>query len=473
MQTPDYSQVLWDNGRPYYATQGGGKLYIPPAAAMSMFDDPQALAWAKQQGYEIKGGREGLNQPLQTGTDGKVIIPPNPVTMGDQGGGLWQTTGVWNGDTGQFDHNFDWGNAFTMLVAAGMTAGAASAFLAGGGAAAGGAGAGGVGLGETAATTGLATGAGLGGTTATIAAPTLASTAGATGIGSLAAGGAGTGAEIGATTGVPALASTSTAGLGTLPNVAASGGVPAASTAGGTGALATANNIAGNPLVQMGVGAIGDYLKSKGQSEESAAGRISNANLAAINLGNSQSQQDRTNAQNAATPLGESQNFVAKNALLAALLPNMRNINSGVGQRPGAGGFLPDGGLNPQLINSLYGTDPTLESLSQRAKQISAINPSAPQEDFSKYGGFTSGQTDPYQTSVQGYQADQQKKQDAQRAAMQQYINASLQDKPGPLQNAIIGTGGTANYNNPQAATTPAASSPLFPTFAPRGPQRG
>lgn len=116
---PDYSQVLWDSGKPYYKLGGGGKLYIPPAAAMSLFDDPQAIAWAKQQGYYIPGGEAAV----QAGT-------AQPVEA-SQSGGVFHTTGTWNPNTGSFDSSFDWGNLMTMVVAGFLTAGVADAVIGG------------------------------------------------------------------------------------------------------------------------------------------------------------------------------------------------------------------------------------------------------------------------------------------------------------------------------------------------------
>lgn len=250
------------------------------------------------------------------------------------------------------------------------------------------------------------------------------------GAGAAAAGSGYVGADVAGTA-----AATSAAGLGTT-----AAGLGATAT-GGLGTMGAINSAVGSPLGQAVLGAAGSYFKSKSDAEAAALDRQQTANAAGINQTNLQSTQDRANAQAAASPLGESQNFVARNSLINAILPNMRNINSGVGKRPGAGSFLPSGGLDPKLIDSLYGANPTLESLAQRAKEKSAINPQAPTENLGSYGGFTPAQTQGHMSDIQAYQLEQQKKQDAQRKQVQSYINAGLQDKPGPLNNAIIGTG--------------------------------
>lgn len=285
---PDYSQVLWDNGKPYYKTGNGGKMYIPPASAMSMFDDPKAIAWAKSQGYYIDGGRAGLNQTPTVGPDGKVVMPPNPVHTGNQSGGFLHTTGEWNSDTGQFDHSIDWGNILTLVVAGVMTAGVATAALGGGagaeaavstaaatgsvdaGVAAGTAAAGGVGLGETAATIGGLSSAALPGT---IAAPTIGGLAAAGGA-TTAAGGIGLG-ETGATTGLATGAGLPGAtAIPTVGDLATTGSAIGGQAAGGadaaTGGATSDLSKAGQLARALGSG-IGGATQAAGQTQLSNA----------------------------------------------------------------------------------------------------------------------------------------------------------------------------------------------------------
>lgn len=400
----DYQHTFYEaNGQPYWKKVGGGKLYISPAAAMSMFDDPQALAWAKSQGYEIRGGRQGLDDASKgtVGPDGKTTYGPSPVTMADQGGGLWRTTGTWSGDSGKFESGFDWGNAFTMLVAAGMTAGAASAFI--------------------------SSAAAAGATPAYVTAD-IASTAAAS-QGAIAAGTLGAGAATGGA-----------ATLGSTAGTAGTTGAGATAT-GGMGTMATINGAVGSPLGQLAIGTVGSYLSSKAQSDQAEANRQLTAEQYAGNMTNQQGVQDRQNAVAAQTPLGENQNFAARNAMLNAILPNMRNISYAKGTGQGQGGMLPQGGLDPNLINSLYGATPTLESLTQRQNQLAAINPTAPKPNFQNLG-FTQDQVKPFQTTMDQYQQGQSGRQDEQRKAVQQYINDNLRGQGGNLRNAIIGTGG-------------------------------
>jgi hypothetical protein len=91
---------------------------------------------------------------------------------GDQAGqdtGFFHRGTQWDWTTGQWHNPINWANVIGVAAAGGVGAGFAAPLIAG--AVGGGAGAGGVGLGETAATTGLASGAGLPGA---VAAPTVA-----------------------------------------------------------------------------------------------------------------------------------------------------------------------------------------------------------------------------------------------------------------------------------------------------------
>lgn len=198
------------NGQPYFKKVGGGKMYIAPATAMSMFSDPQALAWAKAQGYEIKGGRQGLEDASKgtVGPDGKTRFPDSPVVTNSQSGGIFHTTGTWNPDSGQFDSGLDWGNILTLVVAGVMTAGVASAMMAS--------------AGVPAATADAAVSA--------------ATTTGSVEAGTAVLGGAGAASGTGGALAASTIAPT----LGTLPGVAASGTIGALESAGAATAAAGA-----------------------------------------------------------------------------------------------------------------------------------------------------------------------------------------------------------------------------------------
>jgi hypothetical protein len=223
--TVDHQHVYYEaNGQPYNKIVGGGKSYIPPAAAMTMWNEPQAVAWAQSQGYGIKGGEQGLadSQKSYVDAQGYTRMPESPVTMADQGGGLFHTTGTWNSKTGQFDSSLDWGNILTMVVAGVMTAGVASAMMGGGVAA------------EAAASTAATTGS----VDAGLAAGTAA------------AGGVLPSAAIAPTVGTLAPGLTGTAGLAAGVDASILGTAGAAGAAG----AATAKPAAALPEVGLGAG---------------------------------------------------------------------------------------------------------------------------------------------------------------------------------------------------------------------------
>lgn len=172
--------------------------------------------------------------------------------------------------------------------------------------------------------------------------------------------------------------------------------------------------------------AAGGAASAYGASQQAGAQLAQNASQFQANTTQAQSQQDRQNAVSALTPLGESQQFAGHNAILNSILPNMRNFNSPEsGNAHGRGGMLPDGGLDASMINSHYGNAATLESLSQHAKQLSAINPSAPQENFANLG-YSQEQADPFMKNVAGYQGQQIGKQNDQRALIQRALDNDL-----------------------------------------------
>ncbi len=244
---PDYKTVLWDNGKPYWRTAKGGKIFIPPMSAAQIRDDPKAMAWARAQ---------GVNIDYQTDEAGNVTVGEGGVTnTATPGGSLFRNRGEWNSDTGDFDQSLNWGNILSMVIAGTITAGVASAAMGGGAAA------------EAAVSTALTTGSAeagvaaaaplastaLLGTGAAAALPAgIASGTSAAGLGaSLAGGAAAAGGGAAASGGLAPLASTPTSMAGlTLPAGVPSGTSAAlgstGSTLGTVSRVAKAANMAGD-----------------------------------------------------------------------------------------------------------------------------------------------------------------------------------------------------------------------------------
>lgn len=167
---PDYQHVLWDQGKPYWNTASGGRVYIPPMVAAQERSDPKLMAWAKAKGVSID---------YQTDPEtGELTVGPGGVTnTAAPSGGIFHQRGEWNQDTGEFDTPLDWGNILSMVVGGAITAGVASALMGGGAAA------------DAAVSTAIETGSVDAGVAAgTAAGGTLASTTIGTGLATLPAG---------------------------------------------------------------------------------------------------------------------------------------------------------------------------------------------------------------------------------------------------------------------------------------------
>lgn len=95
---PNYQAVLWDGSKPYWLTDTGNKIYIPPASAVNAAD-PRLKAW----GQQMSGGS-------------------NP-TAGD----FSSAPSTWNQETGQFDGgNFFDSSLGGLVVGGGATGGLAT-----------------------------------------------------------------------------------------------------------------------------------------------------------------------------------------------------------------------------------------------------------------------------------------------------------------------------------------------------------
>lgn len=171
---------------------------------------------------------------------------------------------------------------------------------------------------------------------------------------------------------------------------------------------------------------LGGAASAYGAAQQNNAQMAQNASQFQANTTGQQSRDDRTNAVNALTPLGENQQFANHNAILNAILPNMRNFNSPQsGNASGRGGMLPNGGLDAAMINGHFGDAATLESIAQHDKQLAAINPSAPQQNYANMG-FSQDMANPFLKNVQGYQGQQINKQGDQRNLIQRALDNDL-----------------------------------------------
>jgi hypothetical protein len=188
------------------------------------------------------------------------------------------------------------------------------------------------------------------------------------------------------------------------------------------------NSPAGAALIQAG----GAGLQAYGQNKQADANRTQNANEFTAQFLNNQLNDDRNFKLNQAvgaanvSPIGESQLYAQRNGILNAILPSLRNFSATPGDPAVAaamgsinGGLrLPEGGLDPSLIDRLFGDKSTLEAIKNRNLQVGQINPMNPVMDLSSLYGQagTDASTDIRAANAQQMAADAEK--EAQQRAI-------------------------------------------------------
>jgi hypothetical protein len=186
------------------------------------------------------------------------------------------------------------------------------------------------------------------------------------------------------------------------PNYTGGGATqPLAPEQAGPSRLQSVLDILGSKGGQTAVAAVGAGLSAYGQNKQDAANRAQNANqfaatMAQRELENNQGQQlARSTAAAGADPLGASQGFAQKQAIFGELMKNARNFQATPGDPAVAGAMgslsggmrLPEGGFDPQLVQSLFGPEATMASIAHRQKQVGQINPGGPSFDMGSIYG--------------------------------------------------------------------------------------
>lgn len=111
--TPDYQHVMWEGGKPYWLTDKGVKIFIPPMSAAEERGNPDLQKWAASQGVKID----------YTTNPDRPIVSNNAQPQGN----FFQNRGTWNQESGDWDQGANWGNIIALVIAGAITAGAASA----------------------------------------------------------------------------------------------------------------------------------------------------------------------------------------------------------------------------------------------------------------------------------------------------------------------------------------------------------
>lgn len=204
--------------------------------------------------------------------------------------------------------------------------------------------------------------------------------------------------------------------------------------------LGTPGGQAVTGLAGQGLSAYGAYQQNQQQQQQSA-------NQFAATSAQNQFNADRTDANQKATgvlnadPLGADNRFAQKNALNAAILPNLRNahstpgdsgVASAMGSRTGGiSNILPEGGLDPAMIQSMFGPQATMGAITQRHQEINSLDPNAAQPNLSTM--FNSADAAPYQAQMKDWASKLQTATAEQRSAydaqMKGYIDHMVEQE--------------------------------------------
>lgn len=207
--------------------------------------------------------------------------------------------------------------------------------------------------------------------------------------------------------------------------------------------LDTILGMVGSKGGQTLVNAAGAGMQAYGQGKQAEADRALNAHQFDANMAQRQLEGDRSHQLDTATsaaaasPMGEAQNYAQRNALMSAILGNARNFNVTPGDPAVAGAMgkstgglqLPTNGLDPEMLNRLFGDEATQASIAQRQKAVGQINPRAPVMDLSTlYGHSADGSENAFTSDVKGSNAQELQRQMDESAKQRAIIQAAIDE---------------------------------------------
>lgn len=195
----------------------------------------------------------------------------------------------------------------------------------------------------------------------------------------------------------------------------------------------------GTPAGDAVTNAVGAGISAYGNYQQNQQNLKQNASQFAANLKQNQYQFDQNNQLNraqgvlAADPLGANQQYAQKNALLAAILPGLRNYQSTPGDSAVAGAMgshvgglrLPEGGLDPNMINQKYGEHATAAAIADHAKHILSLDPNASMPDMGSL--FSPEEAAPFQQTLTDWSSNLQKLQGQEKAKYEASIDSYIQ----------------------------------------------
>lgn len=228
---------------------------------------------------------------------------------------------------------------------------------------------------------------------------------------------------------------------------------PVANTGAGPSQMDLLNNIFSTVGSGLGAG-----LTAYGQGQQNQKQMQNQAQQLKAGTAEGQLQSDRNyqlnqaEGANQADPIGTEQKYAQKQALLKTILGNARNFSVTPGDPAVAaaagkmsGGLqLPQGGLDPSMLESLFGDNATQASIAQHEKNVGQINPNAPMFDLSTiYGNSGDGSQNAFQTDIQSSNKAVGDKQAAdtarQRQIVQEAIDGIINNSKSSKHSGILG----------------------------------
>lgn len=230
-----------------------------------------------------------------------------------------------------------------------------------------------------------------------------------------------------------------------LPGVINNASVPGQAPLGGPSSspLQSILDMIGSKGGQTLIGAAGAGLQAYGAGQQHQQDAAQNAHQFDANMAQRQDETDTAQRQSAATsaaqlsPLGQDQGFAQRQAIMKAILGGARNVSYSPGDPAVAaamgshsGGLtLPPGGLDPAMLERLYGDAATQGSIAGHAKAVGQINPNAPAPDFQGlFGGSSDGSENAFLTDVKTSNANALQAQEAAHARQREIINRAIDE---------------------------------------------
>jgi hypothetical protein len=236
----------------------------------------------------------------------------------------------------------------------------------------------------------------------------------------------------------------------------ASQGVGATGGGNSTGNLQNVLDILGSKGGQTAVSMAGAGLSAYGAAqdrnaarEDNLANRQMNAQQFAAQMAQRQSEQDESNqmgraqAAVSASPMGAEQEFAQRNALFHQLLGSARNFSVTPGDPAVAGAMgkmsggmrLPEGGLDPAMLDRLYGDKATLASIQGRQNAIGQLNPMGQQTQLgAMFGAAGNDASAAVSAGQQGLANTMQTNQDAQRQIIMRALDNDITGEKQPQE---------------------------------------